>query len=156
MTNLDTPRLDNAQVMQATGLSAATIQTWTNRKLIEIAEQNPGHGRRRRYSIRNVLNLGIAATLVRSGFAISDACLLCQHIDLDAFVQDLKKPNGLTWLLVRLGDGMTTQAIRARDDLFKSVILKQYEICHLINIRSIVQRVLGSAEGFISGRKDEG
>jgi len=144
MPDLDTARFDNAELMLATGLNPATIQTWTNRKLIGIVEQNPGLGRRRLYSIRNVLHFAMAAALVRSGFSISDACSVCQHVDLDAFVRDLKKADGLTWLLVSVGNGVTTQAAKATDNLSKSILLRQYEVVHLVNIRSIIQGVLGT------------
>src|SRR5579871_6542260 len=103
--DLDTPRFNNSELMWVTGLSLATVQTWVNRGLIRIQEQNPGHGRRRLYSARNLFSLAIAARLAESKLPISDAFSLGKHVDLDSFFGDLQNPDGLTWIMLAIGDG---------------------------------------------------
>ena len=48
--NLTVPRYTSSEAIAVTGLKPETLQTWTNRGVIKLAEQNPGRGRRRLWS----------------------------------------------------------------------------------------------------------
>ncbi|MCC6393510.1 MAG: MerR family transcriptional regulator [Bryobacterales bacterium] len=66
------PQFVNSDVMRATGLTMATIQTWVNRGLITPAsEKNPGHGQRRFYSLKNIIWLTVMARVTEWGLPVS-------------------------------------------------------------------------------------
>jgi hypothetical protein len=58
-TYLVEPRYSQPDVLRVTRLKAAVLQTWVNRSAIELAEQNPGYGRRRSYSALDVVRLAV-------------------------------------------------------------------------------------------------
>jgi len=51
------------EVLKVTGIKPAVLQTWINRGAIDLAEQNPGSGRRRLYSELDVVKLAIMRRL---------------------------------------------------------------------------------------------
>jgi len=56
--------LDNADVLAATGVSAATIQTWANRGILALSEaqRNPGPGQKRLYSRLDIARIVVIQT----------------------------------------------------------------------------------------------
>ncbi len=74
---LNAPQFVNAEVMRATGLSTATVQTWANRGLITPAsEKNPGLGQRRLYSLENVIWLAVMGRVTEFGLPVSMAGMI--------------------------------------------------------------------------------
>lgn len=62
------PQFVNSDVMQATGRSAATLQSWVNRGvLLPASGQNPGVGQRRLYSAIDVVKLAVLGELTDFG-----------------------------------------------------------------------------------------
>lgn len=59
MHYLQTPQFTQPEVLKVTRLKPAVLQTWVNRNAIELAEQNPGTGRRRLYSALDVVKLAL-------------------------------------------------------------------------------------------------
>ncbi|PIK72778.1 hypothetical protein CS379_12100, partial [Methylobacterium frigidaeris] len=57
------PRYTQPDVLRITGLKPTVLQTWINRRAIELAEQNPGTGRKRLYSENDVVKLAIMRRL---------------------------------------------------------------------------------------------
>ncbi|MBA9071478.1 DNA-binding transcriptional MerR regulator [Methylobacterium sp. RAS18] len=57
--DLLTPRFSQPSVLQITRLKPSVLQTWVNRGAIELADQNPGYGKRRLYSALDVVKLGL-------------------------------------------------------------------------------------------------
>jgi DNA-binding transcriptional MerR regulator len=77
------PQFSNSDVIHATGLDAATLQTWANRKIITPASEqtgpNLGAGARRLYSAENVLQIAFVGALVDAGVTPSEAVLVCDE-----------------------------------------------------------------------------
>lgn len=57
--DLTTPRYSQPEVLRVTRLKPAVLQTWMNRQVIELTEQNPGYGKRRLYSALDVVKLAV-------------------------------------------------------------------------------------------------
>jgi len=53
------PRYSQPEVLQVTRLRPAVLQTWMNRQAIKLSDQNPGYGRRRLYSMLDVVKLAV-------------------------------------------------------------------------------------------------
>lgn len=53
------PKYTRPEVLRVTGLRPDVLQTWVNRRVIALPEQNPGSGRRRLYSPLDVVKLAI-------------------------------------------------------------------------------------------------
>jgi len=60
---LITPRYTQPVVLAVTGLKPAQLQTWVNREVVQLFEQNPGSGRRRLYSALDIIKLAIMRRL---------------------------------------------------------------------------------------------
>ena len=56
---LSTPRYVQADVLKITRLKPEMLQTWSNREIVKLSDQNPGSGRRRLYSSTDVVKLAI-------------------------------------------------------------------------------------------------
>lgn len=69
-----TPRYNPSETLKITGLKPETLQTWVNRGMIELAEQNPGRGKRRFYSALDVVKLAIMRRTDDLNIALSVAC----------------------------------------------------------------------------------
>lgn len=75
-------QFNQGDVLKATGLSATTLQTWANRKIIEPADVNPGTGARRLYTARNAVWFGLMRDLTQKmHLPVSDAVEIIQAID---------------------------------------------------------------------------
>lgn len=82
LISLNAPQFVNAEVMRATGLTMATIQTWVNRGLITPAsEKNPGHGQRRFYSLKNIIWLTVMGRVTEWGLPVSLAAEIADAFD---------------------------------------------------------------------------
>lgn len=56
---MQTPKYTQPEVLLVTRLKADVLQTWVNRKVIELADHTPGSGRRRLYSKADIVKLAI-------------------------------------------------------------------------------------------------
>lgn len=76
-----------AEVLEATGMEVATLQTWVNRRVVTPASGlNPGQGAKRLYSAYDAVWLALLNDLTTRGVPISVATQLCGHGDF--------RPNG--------------------------------------------------------------
>lgn len=57
--NLMEPRYTQREALDVAEIKAPTLQTWVNRGHIVLTEQNPGMGKRRRYSATDIAKLAI-------------------------------------------------------------------------------------------------
>ena len=57
--SLTEPAYTQPEVLSITKLEPSVLQTWVNRRAIELSEQNPGSGRRRLYSKLDIVKLAI-------------------------------------------------------------------------------------------------
>lgn len=66
---------ENADIVAATGLSATTIQTWANRGILMLTEQqrNPGVGQKRLYSAADIARIAVTKSLIDRGLSTSAA-----------------------------------------------------------------------------------
>lgn len=93
---MNTPRYTGPEVLKVTHLKPETLQTWVNRNVVTLAEQNPGRGKRRLYSAVDVVKLAIMrrcddlkiALSISTDLAESVAKQLenSQHLDWDFYV----------------------------------------------------------------------
>lgn len=67
------PQFNQPEVLAVANLSAATLQTWVNRSLLQMYEQNPGTGKRRKYRALDVARLAIMQRLTAFGVTASKA-----------------------------------------------------------------------------------
>ena len=74
------PTFSQPDVLEVTGVSAVTLQTWVNRRLIELAEQHPGTGRRRRYRLVDVARLAIMQQLTALHIGPSTAKAIAEEV----------------------------------------------------------------------------
>ena len=100
------PRFTQPEVLRATGLKPATLQTWANRGLVQPANPAPGTGQRRMYSALQVFEIAVMAKLVTFGVAASRAATMAEdmadgcnrepiEIDLFTFVYPPQRENGV-------------------------------------------------------------
>ncbi len=82
------PRYTQPEILQVTKLKPDVLQTWINRNVLELADQNPGSGRRRLYSridvvklalMRRVADLRIELTVARELAGEAERMLLERH-----------------------------------------------------------------------------
>ena len=73
--NFEQTIYDNTDVTAATGLSAATIQTWANRGVLMLTkqQQNPGPGQKRLYSLFDIARIAATQSLISYGLNASMA-----------------------------------------------------------------------------------
>jgi hypothetical protein len=71
--DLQTQLYTQADVLAVTRLRKELLQTWINRHVIELAEQNPGSGKRRFYSAIDVVKLGLMRRVADLGLDLSIA-----------------------------------------------------------------------------------
>lgn len=88
------PAYSQPVTLKVTGLSAATLQTWVNRRAIVLSEQNPGTGRRRLYSKLDVVKLAVMRRLhdLRLDLSVS------KRVAEEAVI-DLPKAGEIEWHL---------------------------------------------------------
>ncbi len=68
---LDYPEYSMGDVLEVTGLTKAQLLNWLSRNLVVLStEHNPGHGRRRLYTGRDVLMICVAQKLSEIGLPI--------------------------------------------------------------------------------------
>jgi len=81
--NFDQTIYDNADVTAATGISAATIQTWANRGILMLTkqQQNPGPGQKRLYSILDIARIAATQSLISYGMNASVAGRLAASLE---------------------------------------------------------------------------
>jgi len=74
---------ENTDVAAATGLSAATIQTWANRGILMLSEEqrNPGPGQRRLYSALDIARIAVTQSLIGYGLAASSASRIAYRLE---------------------------------------------------------------------------
>ncbi|MCB1833845.1 MAG: MerR family transcriptional regulator [Geminicoccaceae bacterium] len=65
--DLTFPEFDQKQVLEWTGLNAATLQNWANRGIIQLKPSRPGKRQRRLYSAMDVIKLLCIFELSRLG-----------------------------------------------------------------------------------------
>jgi DNA-binding transcriptional MerR regulator len=70
---LQTPAYSQADVLEVTRLKPEVLQTWVNRRALDLATQNPGYGRRRLYSKLDVVKLAIMRRMADMKIALSMA-----------------------------------------------------------------------------------
>lgn len=79
--DLKEPQFTNSEVLEATGLDAATLQTWANRRIVVPASEHPGrsygHGGRRLYSGEDVIWLALVKHITDFGLPIGTAVGVC-------------------------------------------------------------------------------
>ncbi|GIK98487.1 MAG: hypothetical protein BroJett029_26960 [Alphaproteobacteria bacterium] len=103
---LSRPQFTQTEVLKVTRLTAATLQTWVNRGLLDLSEQNPGTGKRRQYSALDVVRLAIIKRLTRFGFSVSVARTIARHGVAWCFgASDLSVVNLGTYLVITPWDG---------------------------------------------------
>lgn len=61
--DLNTPKFTQPDVLRVTRVKPAVLQTWTNRKAIELAVQNPGTGKPRLYTALDIVKVAIMRRL---------------------------------------------------------------------------------------------
>lgn len=102
------PRYTQPEVLKITGLAPAVLQTWINRGAIQLAEQNPGYGRRRLYGPLDVVKLAIMRRMADLNIALSVSREIAE-----AAVAELAEKNKIDWNLyisLRPGEGINTIA----------------------------------------------
>jgi len=60
-------RFTQADVLAVTRLKPELLQTWVNRKVVDLGEQNPGSGRRRLYSAIDIVKLALMRRIADLG-----------------------------------------------------------------------------------------
>lgn len=88
------PKYTRPEVLRVTGLRPDVLQTWVNRNVVRLAEQNPGHGRKRLYSALDIVRLAVMRRL--SDFSISLA--VCKEI-ADAAADEVIAKGEMDWFL---------------------------------------------------------
>src|ERR1017187_6505193 len=75
--------LDNADILAATGVTVATIQTWANRGILALSEtqQNPGPGQKRLYSRLDAARIAVIQSLTASGLAANAAGQIARRLE---------------------------------------------------------------------------
>jgi len=73
MNGLQARRYTQADVLAVTRLRKELLQTWINRRVIALAEQNPGSGKRRLYSAIDVVKLGLMRRVADLGLDLAIA-----------------------------------------------------------------------------------
>jgi hypothetical protein len=91
------PRYTQPEILQVTKLKPEVLQTWINRNVLELADQNPGSGRRRLYSridvvklalMRRVADLRIELTVARDLAGEAERMLRERHeVPWDLYVE---------------------------------------------------------------------
>jgi DNA-binding transcriptional MerR regulator len=110
----------NADLIAATGMSAATLQTWANRGILPLPEnrRNPGAGKKRLYSGLDVARVAAMQALTRLGVSASAAAKIIGRMEsgqmADAWMQALTLAS--THVYVFIADGGAIPAIYAGDD----------------------------------------
>ncbi|MCL4852557.1 MAG: MerR family transcriptional regulator, partial [Bryobacteraceae bacterium] len=98
---MKTPQFVNSDVMQVTGRTAATLQTWINHGiLIPTSGQNPGSGKRRLYSAIDVCKVAVLGELTDFGFPPSEARKLAEFVgdELTDNAQQLLTGRIMLWI----------------------------------------------------------
>lgn len=78
---MKTPRYTGPEVLKVTLLKPETLQTWVNRKVVTLAEQNPGRGKRRLYSASDVVKLAIMRRCDDLKIALSTSTDLAESVE---------------------------------------------------------------------------
>lgn len=68
---LTDPKFEQGDVLAITRLRKELLQTWVNRKVVELSEQHPGSGRRRLYSAIDIVKLGLMRRIADLGLDLS-------------------------------------------------------------------------------------
>jgi len=110
----------NADLIAATGVSAAKLQTWANRGVLPIPEncRNPGAGKKRLYSGLDIARIAAMQALTRLGVSASAAAKVIGRIEsgqtADAWMQALALTSPHVYVFI--ADGGAIPAIYAGDD----------------------------------------
>jgi DNA-binding transcriptional MerR regulator len=110
----------NADLIAATGVSAAILQTWANRGILPLPEnrRNPGTGKKRLYSGLDIFRVAAIQALTRLGVSASVAATITGRIEsgqtADAWMQALALASPHVYVFI--ADGGAVPAIYAGDD----------------------------------------
>jgi len=108
---LGKPQFVNSDVMQATGRSAATIQTWVNRGiLVPTSGQNPGYGQRRQYSAIDVCKIAVLGELTDFGFPPGEARRVAEYVGRKLSEGSDMSGNTMLWIYRRRVPGVIISA----------------------------------------------
>jgi DNA-binding transcriptional MerR regulator len=115
------PQFTQAEVLEATGLDAATLQTWANRRIVVPASEHPGRaygqGGRRLYSGEDVIWIAILKRLTDFQLPIGLAAAWC---DAASVRSNLRQYGSLplAYVVSPWRDGSTmTDSIRPADEI---------------------------------------
>ena len=81
--DLEDAVFDNGDVVAATGLSPAAIQSWANRGILTLSEKqrNPGPGQRRQYSGLDIARIAATQSLIGYGLTASTAAQIAFRLE---------------------------------------------------------------------------
>ncbi len=130
--DLKEPQFTNAEVLEATGLDAPTLQTWANRRIVVPASEHPGRsygqGGRRLYSGEDVIWLGIIKRITDFDLPVGFAVSLC---DFGTIRDGLRRTGGrlpfIALVLVQHGAGKFEVVPVADAEEFRSKASSQVE-----------------------------
>jgi DNA-binding transcriptional MerR regulator len=101
-SSLTTPLYTQPVVLAVTGLKPAQLQTWVNREVVLLCEQNPGYGRRRLYSALDIIKFAIMRRLAGLQIDLSVSRTIIE--DTERTIDQCGKVDWDLYLTLRLRD----------------------------------------------------
>ena len=92
--DLQEQKFTQGDVLAVTRLRKELLQTWINRNVIELGEQNPGSGRRRLYSAIDIVKLALMRRIADLGLDLAIGRELAQEAE-----RMLLEGRGVEWAL---------------------------------------------------------
>lgn len=89
---LKIPRYTPVETLNVTRLKPETLQTWVNREVVKLAEQNPGRGKRRMYSAIDIVKLAIMRRCDDLKLALSTAVDIAEGVE-----EEFRKGYPIEW-----------------------------------------------------------
>lgn len=154
------PRFSNADVVEATGLTAATVQTWVNRGLfVPISGQNPGYGAQREYSTGNVVWLRLMGAMRDAGFGTSFSASAVHAMGLPIqYIAAIARPSSTSfWVVIAAaapeGEPKATLPTTDLEQLRKD-IQAAGPVAMVVDIGNLLRPVLGTLAAILD-REDK-
>jgi DNA-binding transcriptional MerR regulator len=149
--DLEKAKFGQPEVIEVTGLDPGLLQTWVNRGLITLTDQNPGTGRRRLYCALDIVRLSIMQRLTSVGISVGQA--KARAFEVTSSLKGRQLPDENQRMFIRYGKhGLVDQQLVSKG----VVLLKNADDDVVVEVKTgkIVARVLNELQKIAELRSD--